>query len=56
MGNTIVRVERGRIQDLAGLVVAKVANALDTSTDYLLGLTDEDTPQGEQPCVNKGRV
>lgn len=44
-GNTIARIERGRIQDLAGSVIAKVAEALDTSTDYLLGLTDDDTPK-----------
>lgn len=39
------RVERGRIQDMAGPVVAKVAKALDTCTEDLLGLTDDDTPQ-----------
>lgn len=31
--NTIARLERGRIQDLAGSVIARVAQALDTSTD-----------------------
>lgn len=44
-GNTIARIERGRIQDLGGSTIAKVAAALDTSTDYLLGLTDDDTPK-----------
>lgn len=44
-GNTIARIERGRIQDLAGAVIARVAEALDTSTDYLLGRTDDDTPK-----------
>ena len=43
--NTIARIERGRIQDLGGSIIAKVAEALDTSTDYLLGLTDDDTPK-----------
>lgn len=43
--NTIARLERGRIQDLAGAVIAKVAAALDTSTDYLLGRTDDATPK-----------
>ena len=44
-GNTIARIERGRIQDLGGSIIAKVAEALDTSTDYLLGLTDDETPK-----------
>lgn len=44
-GNTIARIERGRIQDLGGSTIAKIAEALDTSTDYLLGLTDDDTPK-----------
>ena len=44
-GNTIARIERGRIQDLSGSVIAKVAETLETSTDYLLGLTDESAPK-----------
>jgi transcriptional regulator with XRE-family HTH domain len=40
--NTIARVEQGNLKDLGGQLVARIARALGTSTDYLLGLTDRD--------------
>ncbi len=46
--NQISRYERGAITPLAD-VLATIAAALDTSADYLLGLTDAPTP-GEKPA------
>jgi len=40
--NTIARLERGRLTDLPGKAVARVAKALGTSTDFLLGLTEQE--------------
>ncbi len=39
--NTLARVERGEVKDLAGQAIAKLARALGCSGDYLLGLTEE---------------
>lgn len=39
--NTIARLEQGNLKDLGGQAVARLARALYTSTDFLLGLTDE---------------
>ncbi len=38
---TISQLESGQIQDLTGEMLARLAKALDTTTDYLLGLTDD---------------
>jgi transcriptional regulator with XRE-family HTH domain len=38
--NTIARLERGDLKDIAGQAVARLARALGVSADYLLGLTD----------------
>jgi transcriptional regulator with XRE-family HTH domain len=43
--NTIARLERGRLTDLPGSMVARVARVLGTSTDFLLGLTDNEEPR-----------
>jgi len=48
--NTIARVERGVLPDLPGKAVARVAHAIGTTTDYLLGLTDEDAPPDAPPA------
>jgi transcriptional regulator with XRE-family HTH domain len=40
--NTIARLEQGNLKDLGGQSVAKLARALDTSTDFLLGLTEQE--------------
>lgn len=39
--NTIARLEQGNLKDLGGQAVARLARALDTTTDFLLGLSDE---------------
>jgi transcriptional regulator with XRE-family HTH domain len=44
--NTIARVERGALQYLNGGTVAEAARFLDVSSDYLLGLSDEEKPLG----------
>ncbi len=38
--NTVARLEQGNLHDLGGQSVAKLAQALQTSTDFLLGLSD----------------
>lgn len=45
--NTIARVERGDLKDLGGQLVAKLAKALETTADFLLGLS-EDPRQGNE--------
>jgi transcriptional regulator with XRE-family HTH domain len=46
--NTIARLEQGNLKDLGGKLVAKLAQALGTSTDYLLGLTEESGVESER--------
>ena len=41
---TIWRLEHGAIQDVKGQVLAKMALALETTTDYLLGLREDAEP------------
>ena len=41
----ISRIEVGEIRDAQGETLARLAQALSVSTDYLLGLTDEDSEQ-----------
>jgi transcriptional regulator with XRE-family HTH domain len=41
--NSISRYESGKVQPNADVII-KIAKALDVSTDYLLGLTDDPTP------------
>ena len=43
--NTIARLERGKLTDLPGKAVARIAKALGTSADYLLGLSEQEEPQ-----------
>ncbi len=38
--NTIARLEQGRTQYLSGEYIAQLADALNVSSDYLLGRTD----------------
>jgi transcriptional regulator with XRE-family HTH domain len=45
--NTIARLEQGSLKDLGGRLVAKLARALGTSTDYLLGLSEESGVESE---------
>ena len=43
--NTIARLEQGSLKDLGGQAVVRVARVLDTSADYLLGMTDNEAPR-----------
>ena len=45
---TISQLESGQIQDITGEMLARLAQALDTTTDYLLGLTDDPRRPAEQ--------
>jgi HTH-type transcriptional regulator, competence development regulator len=49
--NTIARVERNLVETLRGDTIAKLARALSTSADYLLGLTDEDGEGDFEPAA-----
>jgi transcriptional regulator with XRE-family HTH domain len=40
--NTIARLEQGNLKDLGGQAVVRLAKALGTSTDYLLGMSAVD--------------
>jgi transcriptional regulator with XRE-family HTH domain len=53
--NTIARLERGKLTDLPGKAVARVAQALGTTTDYLLGLSEQDTPPKEVSPTKRPR-
>jgi transcriptional regulator with XRE-family HTH domain len=46
--NTIARLEQGNLKDLGGQLVAKLARSLGTTTDYLLGLTEESGVERER--------
>jgi transcriptional regulator with XRE-family HTH domain len=46
---TIWRLEHGAIQDVKGQVISKMAQALGTSADYLLGLTEREEPSETLP-------
>jgi transcriptional regulator with XRE-family HTH domain len=46
--NTIARLERGKLTDLPGKSVARIAKALGTTADYLLGLTEQEEPYRER--------
>jgi len=42
--NTIARLEQGDLKDLGGQSLLKLARALGTTTDYLLGAHEESQP------------
>ena len=46
--NNVARIERSEIRDPGGQAVARLARALGTTTDYLLGLTEESGVESEQ--------
>jgi transcriptional regulator with XRE-family HTH domain len=52
--NTIARLEQGNLKDLGGRLVAQLARALGTSTDYLLGLTEESGVESERNPAGAG--
>jgi transcriptional regulator with XRE-family HTH domain len=49
--NTIARLERGKLTDLPGKAVARIAKALGTSADYLLGLSERDDASERAPTL-----
>jgi transcriptional regulator with XRE-family HTH domain len=49
---TIWRLEHGAIHDVKGQVLGKMALALDTTADYLLGLREAEQP-GTQPATRE---
>jgi transcriptional regulator with XRE-family HTH domain len=51
--NTIARLEQGRVKDLSGASVVRVARALGVSTDVVLGVVDLDEEEDDvsQPAV-----
>jgi transcriptional regulator with XRE-family HTH domain len=49
--NTIARLEQGRVQDLSGAAVVRVAQALQVSTDVVLGVVPLDEPSEAFPAV-----
>ena len=53
--NTIARLERGKLTDLPGKSVARLAQALGTTADYLLGLSEQNTPPEEVPPSKRPR-
>lgn len=57
--NTIARLEQGGITDLRGQVIARLAQVLGVSTDYLLGLDESEqatsNSQSGSPKRAKGR-
>jgi len=47
-GNTIARLERDEVSDLAGSRIVRLAKALRVSTDVLLGVVDMDEQESER--------
>ena len=45
--NNIARIERSEIRDPGGQTIARLAKALGTTTDYLLGLSEESGVESE---------
>lgn len=45
--NNIARIERSEVRDPGGQMVARIARALGTTTDYLLGLSEESGVESE---------
>jgi transcriptional regulator with XRE-family HTH domain len=45
--NNIARIERSEIRDPGGQTVARLAKALGTTTDFLLGLSEESGVESE---------
>ena len=50
--NTIARIEQGSIKDLGGQSVAKIAQALQVRTDFLLGLEELDAEDDDPEPAN----
>jgi transcriptional regulator with XRE-family HTH domain len=48
--NTIARIEGADVRDPGGKLVARLARALQTTSDYLLGLTEDRRPPACAPA------
>jgi transcriptional regulator with XRE-family HTH domain len=46
----VSKLERGLAPNAAGVILAKLATALETSTDFLLGLTNDPAPRPIDPA------
>jgi len=53
--STISRLEQGGITDLRGQVIAKLAQVLGVSADYLLGLDVPEQDLPAEPATSTGR-
>jgi transcriptional regulator with XRE-family HTH domain len=55
--NTIARLERGEIKDLAGAVIVRLARVFGVSADMVLGMVelDDAPPVAAAPSVPRGR-
>lgn len=51
--NTIARLEQGRVHDLSGATIVRVARALQVSTDVLLGVEPLDATGELFPTVSE---
>ena len=49
--NTIARLEQGRVRDLSGESIVRVARALRVSTDVLLGVVELDEQAEREPAA-----
>jgi transcriptional regulator with XRE-family HTH domain len=49
----LANVERGERHRIEAETIIKLARALDCSTDYLVGLTDDPTPPAKRPRSRK---
>jgi transcriptional regulator with XRE-family HTH domain len=52
--NNIARIERSEIRDPGGRTVARLAKALGTTTDYLLGLAEDSGVESEALPIGAG--
>jgi transcriptional regulator with XRE-family HTH domain len=53
----VSKLERGRAPNVSGVVLARIASVLETSTDYLLNLTDNPAavPTANHPAMHDPR-
>ena len=49
--NTLARLERDEIRDPGSQLVLRLARALNTSTDYLLGREEDEDAEDDDPAI-----
>ena len=49
--NTIARLEQGKVKDLSGVTIVRVAGALQVTTDVLLGVEPLDDTSEHEPAA-----